>query len=201
MDEKVSEQALIKRLVKGEQSAYKELIEMIEKPLVNFIYRYVGERSEAEDIFQDTFVRVLQTIRGYRPKAKLSTWIFTIARNLCLDHIKSKKRRRTLSLDTVPSPYHDNIIPFEEILQSQSMSVDSQVQKKELELEIEGALQRLPLKYREALILRVYLDLPYSEVAQIAQAPVGTVKYRVHSAIRILSRMLQEGSKREEASL
>ena len=79
------EDDLLRKCARGDSAAYRELVERLEKPLVNFILRFVGERHVAEDLFQETFVRVVKTLGSFRPEASLSTWIFTIARNLSLD--------------------------------------------------------------------------------------------------------------------
>lgn len=190
---------LLARCARGEEKAYRELVGRLEKPLMNFIFRYVGERTLAEDLFQETFVRVLRTLPDFRPEASVATWIFTIARNLCLDHAKAKKRHREVPLDAAASREEGDVIPFRDLLRSASPSPDARAEEAEMERRVLDALRRLTPAKREALVLRLYADVSYQEIAQIVDAPVGTVKFRVHEALNDLSKMLT-GASRNEAT-
>ncbi|MBI2900974.1 MAG: sigma-70 family RNA polymerase sigma factor [Planctomycetes bacterium] len=193
------EAELLTRCARGEERAYRELVGRIEKPLVNFIYRYVGERHLAEDIFQETFVRVLRTLPEFRPEASVATWIFTIARNLCLDHAKAKKRHREVPIDADASGNGGRVLHFREMLHSPAPSPDAGAEKSEMERRVIEALALLTPAKREALVMRLYADLPYQEIAKVVDAPVGTVKFRVHEALNELSRILT-GAERNEAT-
>lgn len=184
------EQELVRRCVSGDELAYKEIVERLEKPLINFIYKYIGELNEAEDIFQETFIKMMRSIKEYKPTATLTTWIFTIARNLCLDHLKYKRRHKALSLDSALKKDKDNVIYFQETLVSRCGLPEASANKAELEEKIKEALGRLTYKQREALILRIYMELPYSEIAEIVGARVNTAKCRVHDALRALNKLL-----------
>src|SRR5258705_13486119 len=109
-----SESDLVRRCARGEEAAYRELVERVEKPLVNFVRRYLDDPSTAEDVFQETFVRVVRTLGDFKPQASLTTWIFTIARNLCLDRLKSRRRHREVSLDAAPRDGRGHDIDFRE---------------------------------------------------------------------------------------
>ncbi|MBI4565043.1 MAG: sigma-70 family RNA polymerase sigma factor [Planctomycetes bacterium] len=194
-----AESDLILRCARGDEAAYRELVERLEKPLINFVHRYVGDRSLAEDIFQETFVRVIRTLGDFRPEASLTTWIFTIARNLCLDHLKAKKRHREVSLDARSEDDHGNVIDFRDALSSPGHRPEGEASDREQERRLREAIGRLAGPKREALILRVFSGLPYEDIARITHAPVGTVKFRVHDAVRELARWLSEGSAEEAA--
>src|SRR3989338_8937997 len=105
------EQDLIHRCARGDEDAFRELLERVEKPLLHFIVRYLGDRDAAEDVFQETFLRVLRNIADFEPNASLSTWIFTIARHLCLDRLKARRRHREVSLDA-PQRSGGKVIDF-----------------------------------------------------------------------------------------
>ncbi len=192
------ETELLTRCARGEEKAYRDLVERLEKPLINFIHRYVGERNLAEDLFQETFVRVLRNLADFRPEASVGTWIFTIARNLCLDHLKAKKRHREVSLEAPASDSEGRVIEFKEVLRGKEISPSSRVERSELKADAVRALGHLAPAKREALVLRLYSELPYQEISQVVGAPVGTVKFRVHEALRDLAEIM--GASRERRS-
>ena len=181
------------RCARGEEAAYRELVARLEKPLIAFIRRYVGEENLAEDLFQETFVRVVRTLGNFRPEASLTTWIFTIARNLCLDHLKAKRRHREVSMDAGIAGEGDAALDFREALRSPVGEPQDAAMGREDGARLRDALAALPEFKREALVLRVYSGLSYAEIARITDAPVGTVKFRVHDAVQELARKLAPG--------
>ena len=186
---------LIRRCARGDEAAYRELVARLEKPLVAFIRRFVGEESLAEDLFQETFVRVVRTLGSFRPEASLTTWIFTIARNLCLDHLKAKKRHREVSLDAGESGERE--VDHRDVLPAAGEGPEGLAELGEEGRRLREAIAELAETKREALILRVYSDLSYAEIAEITDAPVGTVKFRVHDAIQELTKKLTGDGKRK----
>ncbi len=181
---------LLRRCARGDAAAYRELVERLEKPLVNFILRFVGEPHVAEDLFQETFVRVVKTLAEFRPEASLSTWIYTIARNLSLDWLKAKRRHREMPLDAATSEEKGRVIYFKDVLRSGGSGPAVRAEMTEDERRVTAALSRLSHVKREALVLRMYAGLQYSEIARIQGAPVGTVKFRIHEALRDLTRLM-----------
>jgi RNA polymerase sigma-70 factor (ECF subfamily) len=184
------EEDLLRRCARGDAAAYRELVERMEKPLINFILRFVGEPHVAEDLFQETFVRVVKTLGDFRPEASLSTWIHTIARNLSLDWLKAKRRHRETALDAATSEEKGRLIYFKDLLRAGSEAPDRRAEATEDERRVTVALGALSPIKREALVLRMYAGLQYSEIARIQNAPVGTVKFRIHEAIRDLAGLL-----------
>ena len=195
------EDDLLRKCARGDSAAYRELVERLEKPLVNFILRFVGERHVAEDLFQETFVRVVKTLGSFRPEASLSTWIFTIARNLSLDWLKAKRRHREMALDAVTSEEKGRVIYFKDVMHSSSASPGDRAESTEEERRVTAALARLSPIKREALVLRIYAGLQYSEIARIQNAPVGTVKFRIHEAVRDLSKLMGAEDDRTSTAL
>ena len=143
----------------------------------------------AEDLFQETLYRMMRSLDDYRPRAAFGTWLYTIARNLSLDHLKSQRIHREVSLDA-PTAAEDKIIPFREILRSADALPDAALEKKEGVERIWEALKQLPPRLKEAVLLRVFHEMPYRDIAQVTRAPVGTVKYRVHEALGTMARHL-----------
>jgi len=184
------EEELLRRCARGEAAAYAELVERLEKPLINFLYRFVGERHAAEDLFQETFLRVIRRLGDFRPDAALDTWIYTIARNLALDHLKARRRHREVPLDQPASEERGRVLHFKEVLQSEAPVPAGRAEDAEAERRLVEALGSLTPAKREALALRVYAGLPYAEIARVVGAPVGTLKFRVHEALQDLSKKL-----------
>ena len=184
------DQELIRRCAQGDSAAYRTLVEQLEKPLVNFIYRFVGERHTAEDIFQETFVRVVRTVANFRPEASLTTWIYTIARNLSLDHLKARRRHREVPIDAPSADREGKLIYFRDALRSNWAGPGTKAESQEDEERVARALSALTPAKREALSMRLYADLPYADIARIVNAPVGTIKFRVHEAVHDIARML-----------
>jgi len=195
------EDDLLRKCARGDSAAYRELVERLEKPLVNFILRFVGERHVAEDLFQETFVRVVKTLGTFRPEASLSTWIFTIARNLSLDWLKAKRRHREMALDAATSEEKGRVIHFKDVMRSSSASPDDRAESTEEERRVTAALARLSPIKREALVLRIYAGLQYSEIARVQGAPVGTVKFRIHEAVRDLTKLMGVEDDRNSTAL
>ncbi|MBI3098378.1 MAG: sigma-70 family RNA polymerase sigma factor [Planctomycetes bacterium] len=190
-------QHLIEGLRAGEADAYRCVVELFERPLLNFIERSVGNPALAEDLFQETFVRVVQALPAYEPRAAFSTWVFTIARNLCLDYHKHQRLVRQVSLDAPVAEDGGGVIPFSEALAARQQAPDEAAAAREEATRLREAIATLSPILRESLILRVYNRLSYEEIAEIVEAPVGTVKFRVHDAVRQLGKAL--GVKAAEA--
>lgn len=189
-DEMNVEENLLRRCARGDVAAYRELVERLEKPLVNFIFRFVGERHVAEDLFQETFVRVVRRLGEFDPRASLSTWIYTIARNLALDHLKAKRRHREVALDSAASEDRGKVIYFKDVIRAAAPEPGARAETGEDERRLTEALAALSPAKREALVMRVYAGLSYADIARIVKSPVGTIKFRVHEALQDLARHL-----------
>ncbi len=192
------EEDLLRRCARGDAAAFRELVDRLEKPLINFIFRFVGERPVAEDLFQETFVRVIRGLGDFRPDASLTTWIYTIARNLALDHLKARRRHREVPLDQPAAAERGRVIHFRDVLRSAAPGPAGSAERTEAERRVVEALGALTPAKREALSMRVYAGLPYAEIARIVRAPVGTIKFRVHEALQDLSKRL--GAAGDEAA-
>ncbi|MHC4601403.1 MAG: RNA polymerase sigma factor [Planctomycetota bacterium] len=184
----------------GDKGALSTLVTRYEKPLINFLFRMIGNLDEAEDLFQETFLRVLRSAERYEPKAAFSTWLYTIARNQCLDRLKKMK-----GLSTVPlEGKGEDEGSLREVLEAASPDPGDTASRNELAQVARGALRELPPKKREVLVLRIFQGLPYEEIARIVNAPLGTVKYRIHDAVKSLAERveaaLQSGEKATGAS-
>ncbi len=179
------------------------LVERYEQSLMNFIARMIGDRVEAEDLFQETFVRVMRSAGRYTPKARFSTWLFTIARNLSIDHLKKRRGLPTVSLDSIEEEAPAAVAPRTRGRGGEPEGPGPDPAEAAATAEnvvaVRRAIAGLSPPKREALTLRLYQGLPYAEIAEVVRAPVGTVKFRVHEAVREVAEAL--GVPREQVDL
>jgi RNA polymerase sigma-70 factor (ECF subfamily) len=179
--QKVNDETLMHQAAGGDTAAFGELVERHQVRLRRFVFRYVRDEHTATEIAQEAFMKAYEQRQRWVPKAKFTTWLFTIGRNLCIRELRKLSRRpyseSTASdesqdfLDTLP---HDAIGPMET-----SDLTEQQVAALE-------ALAALPEIYRETVVLRVFEKLPYAQIATITDAPVGRLRVRMHEAIKKL---------------
>lgn len=166
----------------GQEAAYRELVRRYERPIFSLVYRMVRDRELAEDLAQDTFVKALNAIESYRPEFKFSSWIFKIANNAAIDHLR-RRELDTLSLDGSPHAETPEAVEATalQIGDRQESALD-EVEARELGGEIEVAIARLRPEYRSCILLRHVEGRAYEEIAEILNLPLGTVKTYIHRA-------------------
>lgn len=185
-----SDQDVVARARDGEESAYRELVRRYERPVFSLIYRMVRDREIAEDLSQETFIKVLNAIASYRPEFKFSSWVFKIANNTAIDHLR-RKELDTLSLEGSPHAATPEAIEATALqLGTERASPLDNVSSRELGGEIESAINRLRPEYRSCILLRHVEGRAYEEIAEILGLPLGTVKTYIHRARNELRVML-----------
>ncbi len=183
------DQDVVRLAALGHEAAYRELIRRYERPVFSLIYRMVRDRELAEDLAQETFIKVLNAIDSYRPEYKFSSWIFKIANNAAIDQLR-RRSLDTLSLDG--SPHAESAEAIEATTLQVGDDRESQldeVANRELGAMIEEAIGQLRPEYRNCILLRHVEGRPYEEIAEILDLPLGTVKTYIHRArneLRIL---------------
>lgn len=184
---RLSDEELIAEVQNDNEVAFSLLVGRFKDPLTNFVYRFVGDRDDCEDIVQETFVRVYRSRKSYKPVAKFSTWAYTIATNLAKSHLRRKKLRRIITFSRSKEetePIYD--IPDE------NARADARLESSMREERIQKALDALPVKYREITLLRDVQELTYEEIVAITGLPMGTVKSRINRARALLQEMLKD---------
>jgi len=177
-----SDEELVQALKNGDISAFDVLFKKYSKPLLFFINQIIHNKSRAEDIFQDTFVKVLEHKEKYDDRYRFSTWIYRIALNLSINELQKKKREHILLCHSHNSgsaaaekkqsePYRDFFTPLDYVLQNEQIS------------HIEAALHTLTASQRAAFVLKFYHHLSYEEIAAVMECSIGTVKSRIHYAV------------------
>lgn len=166
----------------GREAAYRELVRRYERPVFSLIFRMVRDREISEDLAQDTFIKVLNHIDKYRPEFKLSSWLFKIANNVAIDHLR-KRQLDTISIDGSPhalSAAEVEATSFDVVARQESAL--EEMEAKELGSAIEQAIQKLRPEYRACIMLRHVEGRSYEEIAATLDLPLGTVKTYIHRA-------------------
>ena len=166
----------------GKEAAYRELLSRYERPVFSLIYRMVRDRALAEDLSQETFIKVLNALDSYRPEYKFSSWIFKIANNAAIDHLR-RRELDTLSLEGAPDATTPERVEATTLqISDHAESALEELEAKELGTAIEGAIQQLRPEYRSCILLRHVEGRSYEEIAEILDLPLGTVKTYIHRA-------------------
>jgi RNA polymerase sigma-70 factor (ECF subfamily) len=186
-----ADEALMLRYQKGDVRAFEILLGRHRKPVYNFILRYVGARELAEDLLQETFLRVIKGAEAYKRQAKFTTWLYTIARNLCVDQSRRAKHRKAQSLDAPmnQSGESGNLL---DVVPGKDMPSDRATMSKEIHQKLHAALERLSEDQREVFLMREFLDMPFKEIADVVGVPENTVKSRMRYALEKLRLELDE---------
>ncbi len=178
------------RVKAGDEAAFEALVEHFKIPVLNFVYRQVGNLEDAEDIAQHVFVQVYKNAEKYEPTAKFTTWLFTIARNLCLNEFRRRTRHPVQSLQETYSE-DPEAEPFQ-YADPGAKSPSTVSSEKELQQAILAAIHRLPENQRTAVLLCRYEGMPYEEIAKILGASVSATKSLLHRAREALKKDLEE---------
>lgn len=181
------------RYQKGEVAAFALLVSRHEKRLWNFVRRFVADSATAEDSLQEVFLRVVRSAGEWQPSAKFSTWLYTIARNLCTDNARRGAFRRADSLDQTPLPTHDESAPHRI---DKVASLDGDAERAAMDCEIAARVDRavddLPVEQREVFLMREVMDMSFAEIAAATAAGEPTVKSRMRYALERLRGALAE---------
>ena len=155
---------------------YSEIVGRYQGKLFAYMYRLIGDRDEAEDLLQDVFIKAFKNLHSYDTSRKFSSWIYRIAHNEAVNRIKRKYLKKFVSWEDVSST-KDRLE-----ISSAEEGVDKAWMRKESVREVDAAINRLPLKYRQVLILRYYSDKSYEEIGEILGKPVNTVGTLINRA-------------------
>ena len=169
---KFSDEKLILRFQEGDINAYNELVKRYKDRLLNFVFRYFNNLEQAEDVVQDTLIKLYTHANYYKNVAKFSTWIFTIAKNNALTELRKNKRKRTDSLHTDDGRFLD--------IGSKEESLESRVQNEIAVDQLNKFLDEIPENFRIAVVLRDFQELSYEEISKILEIPIGTIKSRIN---------------------
>jgi RNA polymerase sigma-70 factor, ECF subfamily len=176
----------IKEVLKGDQNAYSEVVELYKDKVYQICYRMLGNRHEAEDMAQEAFVRAYVNIHSFNINLKFSTWLYRIATNLCIDRIRKKKPDYYLDAEIAGT---DGLDMYSQVA-SDSPGPETEVESLELQDTIQAEIMKLPEKYRSVIILKYIEELSLKEISEILDMPIGTIKTRIHRGREALRKQL-----------
>lgn len=182
-----SDEALLQAYRGGDRGAFEALLNRYRRPIFNFVLRFVNERAPAEELYQEVWLKVVERCDDFRGDAKFSTWLYAIARNLCVDHQRKMRFRTHASLDA-PNPGRGPA--GTERLVNPGPSAEQRAIAGRTRDRIARAVQALPEEQREVFLLRQLQGLPFHEIAEIVGIPTNTVKSRMRYALERLRHAL-----------
>jgi RNA polymerase sigma-70 factor (ECF subfamily) len=180
---------LMLRVKQGDRGAFTELVEKYKQSVINLVYRTVRDATEAEDLAQQVFLQVFKSAHRYQAAAKFSTWLYTIARNLCLNEIRRRSRHPAVSLDDTGSDPDGQ--PVRQVQDAKARSAPEAVLQSELETKIEEAIADLPENQRTALLLCRQEDVSYEEIAAVLGCSLSATKSLIHRGRETLKQRLK----------
>ena len=180
---KLTDEKLIARFQDGDINAYNELVHRYKDRLLNFVFRYFNNREQAEDVVQDTMIKLYTHASYYKNIAKFSTWIYTIAKNNALTELRKNKRKQTVSLWTNEGKPID--------IEMKDESLEQTVYNKMAVEELNKYLDEIPENFRIAVVLRDFQELSYEEISKILEIPIGTIKSRINRGRIQLSKKMK----------
>lgn len=177
---------LVASAVEGQEGGFAELVRRYQRPISAYVYRMVGDYDAALDLTQEIFIKVYGSLARYRSEFKFSTWIYKIAHNCAVDHLRRHNGREQSLVSGIEGDTYD--LPLE----SRRPSPEQESERRERRIEIEGVVRSLPAVYRELIILRHSQDLTYEEIVEVTALPLGTVKNRLFRAREMMRQQFLE---------
>ena len=181
---------LMMRVKSGDKRAFKSIVETYQRRVVNVAYRFLGNREDAEEVAQETFLRLYLSAKSYQPKAELFTYLYTIATRLALNRLRKRKRLRWFSLDQLQEDTADG--PGREFPSDPADQPDLSSEQTEREAMVRRALDTLPAAQKTAVVLSRYEGLSYKQIAEVMETSVSAVESKLHRAKQTLKKKLSD---------
>ncbi len=185
-----TDEELIEDFLGGDTGAFRLLVERYHDTLLRFLFRMTGERSTAEDVFQDTFLQVHQSIDSFDPTRRFKPWLFTIAANKARDALRKQNRRAAVSLSARPRDSEGGSLI--DLFQIDLPGPELRLEQEELGELVQRAVDAMPPRLREILLLAYFQRMSYQQIAEAIEIPLGTVKSRLHAAVAAFAKRWQE---------
>lgn len=184
----LTDSQVVQRFLEGQERAFGELVSRYDARLLNFVYRTVGDRERAQDLVQETFVRVYRHLHRFDQSKKFSTWIYTIAGNLAKNELRNRSRNPLVLFQTIKKNWDADHRPLE--WEDESTKPDDLFRKRHLKEKVEDAVKELPEHHRLVFVLRELEGRTYEEIAEITETNLGTVKSRLNRARNNFARII-----------
>ncbi len=188
MEVKIDDPVLISRYINGDERALEALIERHNQRISSFIYSKVNDRGITEDIFQDTFIKVIRTLRrgAYNEEGKFLPWVMRIAHNLIIDHFRKNRR--------MPMYKGGDVFNIFSVMGDEKLNIESQIIKDQIDCDLTGLIEELPKDQREVLIMRIYKDMSFKEISENTGVSINTALGRMRYALINLRKIINENN-------
>lgn len=184
--ENFSDADLISGAIEGAEENFEQLVERYQRPIISYVYRFLNDYDASLDVTQEVFIKVYNSLERYSSDYKFSTWLYRIAHNAAIDHIRRNSRKeQSIEAENSEGTYQLQ-------LESDRPNPEQDRQRSEWRTEIESVVNCLPASYRELIVLRHGKDLSYVEIAEITELPLGTVKNRLFRAREMMRELFIE---------
>lgn len=177
------DEALVEQYRKGDKAAFTALVDRYQRELYHFLVRFVGNRAAAEDVFQETFLQVHQSVEMFDTQRRFRPWLFTIAANKGRDLMRSQSRRPTTPLQANIDSHDEEGGQFIDLMQASVTLPDRPLERQETQQAVQKIIMAMPAHLREIVLLSYFHQFPYKQIADILGIPLGTVKSRLHAAV------------------
>ena len=185
-----TDEELVEDVLDGDVAAFRGLIERHHDALFRFLYRLTGNRQMAEDVFQDAFLQVHQSLDTFDSSRRFKPWLFTIAANKGRDALRKANRRKTVSLSA--PVVEEGGKSFVDLMEIDLPDVSSPMEEAERSAKVQRAIDELSPRLREILLMAYFQKMTYAQIAELFGIPIGTVKSRLHSAVAAFAKAWQE---------
>jgi RNA polymerase sigma-70 factor (ECF subfamily) len=187
-----TDEELVEDYIDGDVAAFRVLIDRFHDPLMRFLIRLMGGRAQAEDVFQETFLQIHQSLGSFDPERRLKPWLFTIAANKARDALRRRQRRPTVSLSASVDTAEGR--SFVDLMEIDLPHVSEGMEQAELSERVQRAIDTMSPRLREILLLAYFQKMSYAQIAEVSGIPLGTVKSRLHSAVAAFAKAWQDES-------
>jgi len=185
-----TDEELVEDYLAGDVGAFRAIIDRFHDPLFRFLFRLMGNRQSAEDVFQDTFLQIHQSLDTFDSSRRFKPWLFTIAANKGRDSLRKQNRRAAVSLTSRAGDGMGGALV--DLLAIDIPNTDSQLEAQEQSRMVQAAIDTLSPRLREALLLAYFQKFTYQQLAESLGIPLGTVKSRLHAAVAAFAKAWQE---------
>ncbi|NBB94352.1 MAG: sigma-70 family RNA polymerase sigma factor [Planctomycetes bacterium] len=193
----ISDADLLQRHIDGDPQAFEALMGRHRRPLYAFLARFTGDRALAEDVFQETFLQVHRSVGMFDTDRRFKPWLYTVAANKARDAMRSRKRHKTAPLDAAVDASGGNGASFADLLPGDIPLPEEDLMNLETRRAVQELITDLPDDLRVVLTLAYFQNLPYKEMSQILDIPVGTIKSRMHKATRLFAEKYRNWDNRQ----
>lgn len=180
----IRDRELLQRHLEGDAGAFRALVERYRQELFNFLARFTGSAELAEDVFQEAFLQLHLSAATFDMSRRLKPWLFTIAANKARDALRSRRRRYAAPLDATIAGGEDDRASYADLLEADIPSPAESLMNLETRLAVQKIVDEMPENLRIVLLLCYFHEFPYREIAEMLDSPLGTIKSRLHAAVK-----------------